>query len=305
MELHDDDKPVGRVLSRREIIKLLGGSGAALFVGMSLPKIVKAQDVVATPLTDALPTCVVQPEVTEGPYFVGEQLNRMDIRVEPGDNSIKDGMSFYLIFRISDVTNGICSALKDAQVDIWHCDSDGVYSGVEDPGFDTEGEKWLRGYQITDENGLAEFLTIVPGWYSGRAVHIHFKIRTIGTDGESYEFTSQLFFDADLLEQIYSQEPYVDKGLPDTSNEVDNIYQQTDGQLDLTLYEMDASDIATLQEKVETVNFTAGYKALIDIGLDLSDTQVAASDSAGGGGMGMPPQDGSRPGGRGTPPSNP
>jgi len=141
-------------------------------------------------------------------------------------------------------------------------------------------------------------LTIVPGWYSGRAVHIHFKIRTIGTNGESYEFTSQLFFDPEQIEQVYAQEPYVTKGLPNTPNSTDGIYQQSNGQLTLTLLEMEEADLTSLAEKVENVDFTSGYKAIFDIGLDLSDTQVAASDSAGGNGgfaSDKPPNGGNLP----------
>jgi len=122
-------------------------------------------------------------------------LNRMDIRIDPTDESIKEGLPLKLVYRVSDVTGGTCAPLAGAQVDVWHCDADGVYSGVQDRSFDTTDQIWLRGYQITDEAGIATFLTIVPGWYSGRAVHIHFKIRT--EDG--YEFTSQFFFDPTVL----------------------------------------------------------------------------------------------------------
>ncbi|MCB9450231.1 MAG: intradiol ring-cleavage dioxygenase [Anaerolineaceae bacterium] len=282
--MDNDDKPVGRVLTRREMLALLGGSGAALFVGIGLPRLVMAQDsITATPSSTPLPTCVVRPELTEGPYFVDDQLNRSDIRVDPSNGSIKEGLPLHLVFHVSDVTGGTCAALADAQVDVWHCDANGVYSGVQDAGFDTSGQMWLRGYQITDEDGVAEFLTIVPGWYSGRAVHIHFKIRTTGVDGQSYEFTSQFFFDPAVIEEIYAQQPYVAKGLPDTSNERDNIYQQSNGQLTLELVPLTA-------DERETLAVEDGYSATFDIGLDLSDASVGASDSGGR------PRSGGRPG---------
>ncbi|MCA9889180.1 MAG: hypothetical protein KC546_12450 [Anaerolineae bacterium] len=285
MELHDDDKPVGRILTRREILKLLGGGSAAIVAGISLPNIVRAQSETATPTGSDLPTCVVKPELTEGPYFVDGQLERFDIRVDPSDDSIKEGMPLRLIYRISDVTNGTCLPLAGAQVDVWHCDAQGVYSGVNDPGFDTSDQLWLRGYQVSDDLGVAEFLTIVPGWYSGRAVHIHFKIRTTGTDGNAYEFTSQFFFDPDLIEQLYAEEPYAAKGLPDTPNTQDNIYQGSDGMLTLELTPMEADEL-------EELGLEEGYTTTFDIGLDLSDASVGASDSAGGGAGG--------PGGRGS-----
>lgn len=294
MELHDDDKPVGRVLSRREVLALIGGSGAALLVGGGLSREVLAQST-ATPEVTAttLPACVVRPELTEGPYFVDDQLNRFDIRVDPSDESIKPGLPLHLIYRVSDVTDGVCGPLAGAQVDVWHCDAEGVYSGVRDMSFDTSNEMWLRGYQVTDESGIAEFLMIIPGWYSSRAVHIHFKIRTESGTGESYEFTSQFFFDPALIEEIYSQEPYANKGLPNMPNERDNIYQQSEDLLTLELLPMGAEEL----EKLADFGVEEGYTTTFDIGLDLSDVVVGASDSARGmgGGRGALPS-GGRPG---------
>ncbi|MBN8593082.1 MAG: intradiol ring-cleavage dioxygenase [Anaerolineae bacterium] len=269
-ELHDDDKPIGRVLSRREVLTLLGGSSAALIIGGGLTRLVGAQATgTATPVptVSPIPACVVRPELTEGPYFVDGMLNRMDIRIDPTDESIKEGLPLKLVYRVSDVTGGTCAPLAGAQVDVWHCDADGVYSGVQDRSFDTTDQIWLRGYQITDEAGIATFLTIVPGWYSGRAVHIHFKIRT--EDG--YEFTSQFFFDPTLIEMIYAEEPYAAKGSPDTPNTRDNIYQGSDDLMTLNL-------LPLTEEELEELDMTAGYSATFDIGLDLSDAQVGAAD---------------------------
>jgi protocatechuate 3,4-dioxygenase beta subunit len=288
-EIHDDDKPVGRILSRREVIALLGGGSAALLVGGSLTSRLLAQSTAtptpaATPTAADVPACVVRPELTEGPYFVDGQLNRSDIRVDPSDDSIKEGLPLKLVYRVSDVTGGVCAPLVGAQVDVWHCDADGVYSGVQDQGFDTSGQMWLRGYQVTDEDGLATFITIVPGWYSGRAVHIHFKIRTEPESEAGYEFTSQFFFDPELIEQLYEEAPYAGKGLPDTPNDEDNIYQGSDGLLTLELIPMTEDELTELE-------FERGYTATFDIGLDLSDEEVGADDSAGAGGGG-----GGRPG---------
>lgn len=280
MEIHDDDKPIGRLLTRREMLALLGGSGTALVAGFYLPNFVKAQGTVTpTPTETELPACVVRPELTEGPYFVDDQLERFDIRVDPSDESIKAGLPLLLTYRVSDVTDGVCAPLEGAQVDVWHCDADGVYSGVQDRSFDTTEEMWLRGYQVTNEDGIAKFLTIVPGWYSGRAVHIHFKIRTETEDGESYEFTSQFFFDPELTEEIYEEAPYAGKGSPDTHNETDNIYQQSEGQLTLELVPLTDEELEELEEL--EIEVTAGYSAVFDVGLDLSDAQVGASDGFG------------------------
>lgn len=98
-----------------------------------------------------------------------------------------------LTFNVSRVASNACAALSGAIVDVWHCDAAGVYSDVSDTGFRTVGQKFLRGYQATDSNGAASFTTIFPGWYSGRAVHIHYKIRPDAASSSGYEFTSQLF----------------------------------------------------------------------------------------------------------------
>lgn len=288
-EEHDDDKPIGYLLSRREVLKLLGGSSAAIVAGFALPKLVIAQETPTPSLTDT-PTCVVRPELTEGPYFVENELNRFDLRFDPADESlIKSGLPLLLRFRISDVTDAACVPLADAQVDVWHCDAEGMYSGVEDVNFDTTESMWLRGYQLSDEFGIAEFMTIVPGWYSGRAVHIHFKIRTELEDSESYEFTSQFFFDPDLIEELYTEEPYAEKGLPDTPNEADNIFQGSNGQLTLDLIVMTDDELEVLNEREELSGsvIEAGYVATFDVGLDLSDLAIGASDS-GGFGSGRP-----------------
>src|SRR5205823_1672252 len=152
------------------------------------------------------------PALTQGPYFVDKQLERSDIRVEPSDNSVKQGVLLNLIFNVSNVSQNTCKPLQGAHVDVWHCDAAGAYSGVSDPGFQTTGQKWLRGYQITDANGAAKFVTIYPGWYSGRTVHIHFMIRTDPTSETGYEFTSQLFFDEALTDKVHAQQPYAAKG---------------------------------------------------------------------------------------------
>lgn len=272
MELHDDDKPIGRVLSRREVLALFGGASAALLVGTGFNRLNLSQ---LTPTADAtaLPSCVVKPALTEGPYFVDDQLNRVDIRVEPSDGSVKEGALLNLIFKVSDVSQNMCAPLAGAQVDVWHCDAQGWYSGVDDPGFDTSGQQWLRGYQITDETGTAEFITIYPGWYSSRAVHIHFKIRTDPDADEGYEFTSQLFFPEEMTDLVHAQEPYASKGYRDTLNVNDNIFQDSDDLLTLEIVELEDG---------------SGCTATFNIGLDLSQPSTSESGMDGPGGR-MPP----------------
>lgn len=179
------------------------------------------------------PACVVKPEQTEGPYFVDERLNRSDIRSDPSDGSVRAGVPLQLVFQVTQIGNGTCTPLSGAIVDVWHCDAEGVYSDVNERRFNTLGKKFLRGYQVTDSNGLAQFTTIYPGWYPGRAVHIHFKIRTTASQ-QSHEFTSQLYFDDALTNQIHQQLPYK-AGRQRTLNDQDGIFQNGGEQLMLQL----------------------------------------------------------------------
>ena len=107
-----------------------------------------------------------------------------------------------------------------------------VYSDSSDPNFgSTKGKKFLRGYQTTDNNGVATFTTIYPGWYQGRAVHIHFKIRSRTSSGAAYDFTSQFFFNETLTDHVHAQAPYAAKGQGRLRNERDGIYQGGGSQL--------------------------------------------------------------------------
>jgi protocatechuate 3,4-dioxygenase beta subunit len=236
IEMDDDDAPIGRILSRREVLALLGGSGAAFLAACAPGALASpspttaAQQTLAVATSAAtatvasaattLPSCIVRPAVTEGPYFVDEKLNRSDIRSDPSNGAVKAGAPLTLTFLVSRVTGSSCAALSGATVDVWHCDAVGVYSDANDAGFNTKGQKFLRGYQTTDASGTAQFTTIYPGWYQGRAVHIHFKIRT----GAS-EFTSQLFFEDALNTQVFAQAPYSQKGTSGVmKNAADGIY---------------------------------------------------------------------------------
>lgn len=275
--MENDDQPVGRILNRREALKVLGVGSAAFLAACASPEetstlVPTAGSSPASLPTEIAPTasstldCVVRPEMTIGPYFVDEQLDRSDIRLNSVDNSVKEGVPLTLNIVVASVGNNSCTPLEGAQVDIWHCDAQGQYSGVSDRGFETTGQDFLRGYQVTNTSGGVQFQTIYPGWYSGRAVHIHFTIRTRGADGEDYQFTSQFFFDDSLTDQVHAQEPYASKGQRDTLNSTDNIFQGGGDQLLFNLQGDNAS----------------GYTGTMNIGLDLTDIEVGASDSAGG-----------------------
>jgi protocatechuate 3,4-dioxygenase beta subunit len=224
-----DDTPTGRVLSRREALTVLGASGLALLAGDTHPAHARM------PSRPRVPACVARPAQTEGPYFVDEMLKRTDIRSDPATGAVKEGTPLALTLAVSALRAGSCAPLAGAHVDIWHCDAAGVYSGVEDPGFNTVGQSFLRGYQLTDEAGEARFLTVYPGWYSGRTVHIHFKIRTDPAADRGHDFTSQLYFDDDLTTRVLSKMPYAAKTGRRDRNADDGIFTRGGDQLLLTL----------------------------------------------------------------------
>lgn len=174
----------------------------------------------------APPLCQVRPEQTEGPYFVDERLHRMDMRSDPTNGKVTAGTPFTLTLHVSRVRGGACRPLSDAHVDIWHCDARGIYSDVQDPGFDTRGQKFLRGYQVTDARGEARFITIYPGWYPIRTVHIHIKIRTAPVARGHYEFTSQLYFPDELTDRVHTAPPYSSAGPRRVRNRQDFIFRE-------------------------------------------------------------------------------
>ncbi len=199
-EVEKDDQQTGRILTRREVIAILGAAAAGTGIIGSAGR--EASGGVS------VPGCIGRPEQTEGPYYLDAKLNRSDIRSEPTDGSLSGGAPLFLEFKVLQVTPQGCVPLPGAIVDVWHCDAHGIYSGVLDPRFDTRGKKFLRGYQGTDNAGIARFQTIYPGWYPGRTVHMHLKIRK----GARSEFTSQLYFDDSMTDLVYQQEPYAGRG---------------------------------------------------------------------------------------------
>jgi protocatechuate 3,4-dioxygenase beta subunit len=232
---------------RREVIFLLGSTAASTLIGRAG----EAAPVISGSETAAA-ACIVTPDQTEGPYFVEEQLNRSDIRVDPSTGAVKAGVPLSLTLRLSKVSAGVCTPLAGTLIDVWHCDALGTYSDVRDGRFSTVGQKFLRGYQVSDAAGTVTFQTIYPGWYTGRAVHIHFKVRTNPAGSRGREFTSQLYFDEAITDAVHANAPYNSKGRRNTLNAADRTYRSGGPQLTMPL-----------------IRQGGGYAATFDIGVQL------------------------------------
>jgi protocatechuate 3,4-dioxygenase beta subunit len=162
--------------------------------------------------------CQLYPAQTLGPCYSSGPEMREDI--SDGATGLPTRLSF-LVIRSSD-----CTPIPGATVDIWHSGFDGVYSafgfGICNPsGLNVANEMFCRGVQTTDERGRVDFLTIFPGWYSGRAVHIHFTVRASGMG----QATSQLYFDDDLTTEIQAQGEYAARGMRNTTNAQDGVFR--------------------------------------------------------------------------------
>jgi protocatechuate 3,4-dioxygenase beta subunit len=246
--MDSDDLRKGRILTRREALALLGAGGAALLAGYGPGRALAAEA-----KSDGKAVCIVKPEQTEGPYFMEARLNRSDIRSDPLDGQRREGVPLALVLRVASVSSGLCAPVAGAVVDLWSCDAAGAYSDVRDARFDTRGKRFLRGFQVTDAEGRARFTTIYPGWYPGRAVHLHFKVRVKG-EKQNHEFVSQLYFDDALTDRVHAQAPYsAHKDARRTRNSEDGLYRG--GGRDLML---------AITETKE------GYAASFDVGMKLA-----------------------------------
>ncbi len=242
--MDSDDRPTGQLLSRRQAVALLGAGGLGLLASSRRSW---AQGATGSA------GCVVRPAQTEGPYFVDERLHRSDLRADPSDGSVRPGTPLDLTLMISKLAGAACVPVAGAQVDLWHCDHLGVYSDVQDPGFDTKGKQFLRGYQLTDARGRSRFTTIYPGWYAGRTVHIHFKVRSPAGQTPGYDFTSQFYFDDALTDRVFEQPPYAGRGSRSTRNGGDEIFRAGGSQLMLALVKQGAGFAGTFQVALKGV----------------------------------------------------
>jgi protocatechuate 3,4-dioxygenase beta subunit len=198
----------GEKLRRREALITLGGLGAGgLLVAARGPLgLVRAET------ADAAATCVLTPEVTEGPYWIANGLTRRDI------TSGQAGIPLLLYLTVED--SSTCEPIGGADVELWHANRLGAYSGVNG-----NSQRYLRGHQKSNSKGLVIFKTIYPGWYRGRTPHIHVKVHV----GGSVVHTGQLFFADTVSGAVYKTSRYKSHGQADTKNAADSIYADAGG----------------------------------------------------------------------------
>jgi protocatechuate 3,4-dioxygenase beta subunit len=243
---HDDDRSIGHLLTRREILASLGIAAAVTTLPVGALFAASRR---------RLPRCIVRPAQTEGPYFVDTGLDRSDIRSDPASGMVPQGEPFTLTFQVGRMDGSSCTPMAGVLVDIWQCDAQGIYSGVKDINnlFDTTGRQFLRGHQRTDANGQAMFQTIFPGWYQGRTVHIHFKLRTDPAAGRGHEFTSQLYFEDKVGDELFTHAPYAANKQARVRNSGDGIFRRERG----------------FELVMDVVRESKGFRGVFDVGMIL------------------------------------
>jgi protocatechuate 3,4-dioxygenase beta subunit len=248
--------------------------------------------------TAAAGQCVLTSNVTEGPYYLDNALVRQDI------TEGKAGVPLRIRLTVQNA-GGSCAPVTGGAVEIWHCDAWGYYSGFTSanpgghaPAESADGSRandttYLRGYQIADDDGVVEFVTIFPGCYTPRVAHVHVKVHTDGTntdgvyEGGKVNHTGQLFFDDTTAATVYALAPY-------------NRHTGTPALLaaDMVYGKGGAKGGLTTLTPLHTGSPADGYLATLTVGID------PAKEVTGGGAPGGGPDGG--PGGAGrTPPSGP
>jgi protocatechuate 3,4-dioxygenase beta subunit len=213
-------------MRRREMVAL--SAGALTSVGLYACGGGGGGDKVARPAVGGAttrPDCVLTPEQEEGPFYIDLARVRQDI--------VESRPGVPLALALTVVDSQTCEPIRDAAVDVWHCDALGVYSG--EPSEGSEGEAYLRGIQLTDGNGLAQFATIYPGQYPGRTTHIHVKVHIGGRQsdgtysGGHVSHTGQLFTSDRRDAEAFALAPYNRNTAELTPRNADGVYRYQGG----------------------------------------------------------------------------
>ncbi len=247
-------------MQRKKFLKeSLGGIVGIAAIVPLIEACKKSSDATSTTTTTGTGTsggCIVSPTEVEGPYpYVGGEITNPLQRADVTEG--QTGLPLTLAFTIVN-TNSSCAAVSNARVDIWHCNKDGYYSGYGNQtggALGTKsytGETWLRGYLLTDTNGLAQFTTIYPGWYMGRATHIHIEVFV----NNVLKKTTQITFPETISDVVHVSSLYAAHGINSTRNTADGIFGNS------------ATDLAN-ETVALTGNTSSGYAGSYTIGLAL------------------------------------
>ena len=219
-----DEQPGKREMRRREMMALSAGTLASVALyacGADGDEATKP----SAGTGKTVPDCVLTPEQDEGPFYIDLARVRRDI--------VEDRHGVPLALALTVVDANTCEPIRDAAVDIWHCDALGVYSG--EPSEGSAGTTYLRGIQLTDAKGQAQFTTIYPGQYPGRTTHIHLKVHLGGQrsngaySGGHVSHTGQLFTaDRDDAE-VFALAPYDRNTAEITPRDADLIFREQGG----------------------------------------------------------------------------
>jgi protocatechuate 3,4-dioxygenase beta subunit len=234
MPTHDDSR-----FRRREMMALSAGAlaSAALYgCGGDEDEATRT----AAQGAKALPDCVLTPGQEEGPFYIDLAQVRQDI--------VEDRRGVPLALALTVVDASTCEPIRNAAVDVWHCDAQGSYSGEASES--TDGETYLRGIQLTDREGLAEFATIYPGQYPGRTTHIHLKVHIGGRQrddaysGGHVSHVGQLFTTDQRDAEVFALSPY-DRNAPEiTPRDADFIFVEQGGSSSALRLSPTGSDLA-------------------------------------------------------------
>ena len=238
-------------MKRRTLLKGLGavGLGSMLPLHRATSGLRKFAGELGTLNLDEV--CWLTRALTEGPYYFNANLVRQDVRTDTNTQTFHTGLQLNMTFSVIDIN---CNPIPGVLVDIWHCNKDGNYSGYNgQPGGNFAGMDFMRGIQATNASGQCSFITSYPGWYMGRATHIHFKVRLTST---TY-VTSQFAFLDSVNNAVYATPLYSARGPNPTTNASDGIF----GSLNLTNEHLLMSTTPN--------STTGGYDGAITLGISV------------------------------------
>lgn len=266
MELNNKNRRFFFISSAKRIIGTVGLLSLA-----NIPFYTRANDVADKTKNVGIKTCPLTTEQIVGPYFVDYKILRRDItESQPG---------IPLLLKIKVIDGVSCEPVDNILVDIWHCNARGKYSGWSFISPDkevttdevgtvnrTDSTSFFRGIQPTDQNGVVRFTTIFPGFYAGRATHIHVAIRRPSKnplEKEHFAFVGQLYFPEDLCRVVYNNEPYSPRDITRVTNTEDEYFTKMNG----------AQSLLTVN-KINEGDFNDGFTGEIILSIDKNATST-------------------------------